>query len=95
MTCSCGTWALPGRLLDEVLWEALQRRLAAPGTWLTLGIMLTLCLAILIKTSEKDRVIDDEAAQQADELIVLLVLLGVLLTLVLNSFTCWTGLAPG
>ena len=71
-----------GASIGEVLWEALQRRLAAPGTWLTLGVMLTLCLAILIRTSEKGRASENEAAQQADELIVLLVLLGVLLTLV-------------
>ena len=71
-----------GASIGEVLWEAFQRRLAAPGTWLTLGVILTLCLAILIKTSEKDQAIDSKATQQADGFIALMVLLGVLLTLV-------------
>ena len=71
-----------GESIGRVLWEALRQRLAAPGTWLTLGIMMILCLAILIKTGRKGRDIDNTHSLQADGFITLLVLLGALLTLV-------------
>jgi YYY domain-containing protein len=71
-----------GTSIGEVLWEALQRRLAAPGTWLTLGSMMTLCLAVLIKSGKQETESDHHPANPTDGFILLLILWGVLLTLI-------------
>ncbi len=71
-----------GASIGEVLWEALQRRLAAPGTWLTLAVMMTLCLAILIKSGKREVEPDHHPAKTTDDFILLLILWGVLLTLI-------------
>lgn len=80
-----------GASIGEVLWESLQRRLAAPGTWLTLGILMTLSLALLIKMGVKEVEVKENPGSHVDGFITLLILLGVLLTLIPELFYLLDG----
>jgi uncharacterized membrane protein len=71
-----------GASIWAVLWEALRRRLVQPGAWLTLGTMLILGLAILIKTAKQEKELPANTPSREDGFIALLIVWGVLLTLV-------------
>jgi uncharacterized membrane protein len=63
--------------LTQLLQEALLRRLSSPGTWLTLGGLLIVCLSIILVLIRKSGL----QADSTQLFIVLLVLWGCLLTL--------------
>lgn len=81
----------------DVLVQALLRRINAPGTWLTLGVLLVLILAVLskrnpsTKTSEEtlssnpgragDNPASEKTAYAVESFILILALVGVLLTI--------------
>ena len=77
----------------EILLQGLLRRIKAPGTWLTLGGMLVLILAVLDRRDQKPSFSAEESAGAGDKtasagkngtiesFILILALLGALLTL--------------
>lgn len=64
--------------LGEVLLEAVLRRLSSPGTWLTLGALLILCLGMILMDRRKS----SHAVNPIHVFIVLLVLWGGLLAFI-------------
>jgi YYY domain-containing protein len=68
--------------IGQVIGKALMRRLAAPGAWLTLGLLLALCLAALMKLGVKEDEGRESQLNLEDGFVVLLILLGLLLTLI-------------
>lgn len=71
----------------EILTQSLLRRLRSPGTWLTLGALLSINLGVLLKRREGPEINDEHAALETpgrdnvEIFVFILVLLGLLLTL--------------
>lgn len=71
-----------GEPIGRLLGEALRRRLAQPGAWLTLGAMLALGLAVVMRAASKKADAESAAATvPLDGFVALLIVWGVLLTL--------------
>lgn len=71
--------ASTGAVFANVLGQSLYRRLTAPGTWLTLGLMLVLVTAALRQRRSKEE--DPDGSFKAD-FALLMALLGIGLTMV-------------
>ena len=80
----------------DILLQGLLRRIKAPGTWLTLGFLLTLILAVLIRRDQQLANVNDatdefsspeektgsiKKAIRIESFVLILTLMGVLLTL--------------
>ncbi len=88
-----GTLAAPG--WREIISEGFFRRLATPGTWLTLAVMLVFVLALLWPRRNSDRPANADPAQagsptlqlpSAHIFVLLLTLIGAILVLVPEFF---------
>lgn len=67
----------------EILGQSLLRRLRAPGTWLTLGVLMTIAMGVLLNR-KADREIATgarESQPKAELFVIILILMGLLLTI--------------
>lgn len=85
ITWGQGFWGLQGgNSADELLTQSILRRLISPGTWITLGAILSVVWAMLGKTREMDRIEGSEIGENIKPtgFVLLLILLGAALTLI-------------
>jgi YYY domain-containing protein len=71
-----------------LMWQAILERLQDPGTWLTLAILIFLCMGLLIKSRQKDQAAIEggeyvyRSINPSTLFVLILVLLGAVLTIV-------------